>query len=794
MASRSLTFELVGRDRSLGRTLQQGSRKVDQFERQVRDSSRRTVRFSSSLASFGGVAVKAFGGAAVAAGGLAAAGAVLGLKTAANLETAEIGFTRLLGSAKEARSFLGNLKSFAARTPFELPGLVDAARSLVGAGTAAKDVIPILTSLGDASGALGLDQERFGRVMTAVTQIMNRGKVQAEELNQITEAGIPVWQLLAKSTGKPVPELQKLMQSGKLLAKDTLPALFDQMRKDYGGGMEEQSKSLNGVWSTFKDTVSLTLSDALQPLLPMLKTALPEAGKAFQGSVQSVVDFVHDDVIPAFKTAQQWWKDNAEAVQALGEVLTSVFVPAAGDATTAADKLNSSAAKVKAILDVVALFTGYLVLAFLRAEEEINAVLSGFASLVTFAGHAINALDRLSGGTGRAGDKLVAFGEDLKETARQELQGIKDDARKAQDAIDKLHGKKVNITGTTSMQFTKTFTQGDWLAAREAAGRMAQGGRITRGTGPTADDVLLWGSKGEAMVPARSASKPEFKAWAAAEGIPGFALGGLIGQTGTAHTGVGKMMDRWGTVRLAALVKALVGGGGSAAIKAFIRSTDRLPYRWAAAGPSAYDCSGLASAVLGKMTGRGGGHGQRYFTTASIRAGILGIKPGLGGTLQIGVTPGMGHMAGRYGGLGFEAESTRTGIKIGGAASRPESFARRFHLARGGRIDRLMLEQFAQLTRADIGGDQGRLRINGKVLDDGGWLMPGATVAVNRTRKPERVVGPGEELVDYDRLGKTVAREVDRVLRARPLTAVTYLDRQKVTRSLASGQLWEARR
>jgi hypothetical protein len=205
---------------------------------------------------------------------------------------------------------------------------------------------------------------------------------------------------------------------------------------------------------------------------------------------------------------------------------------------------------------------------------------------------------------------------------------------------------------------------------------------------------------------------------------------------------------------------------GSPAIRSFIRSLDPLPYIWGAAGPGGYDCSGLVSAVLGKATGKGGGHGQRYFTTSSIHSGILGIKPGLGGVLQIGVTAGTGHMAGRYGGLGFEAESTRTGIKVGAAASRPESFARHFHLASGGRIDAEMLARYAQLQGLDIGGDAGRLRINGKVLDDGGWLMPGQ-IGANLTRRPERVLGPSNTVELGPATIKALARELAQVIPTR---------------------------
>jgi tape measure domain-containing protein len=734
------------------------------FERHMQHVSKSSTRFSASLGSIGGVAVRAMGGATVAVGGLAAAGTVLGLKTAANLETAEIGFSRLLKSSQRAKNFLFELKSFAARTPFELPGLIESSRALIGAGMATKDVIPRLTALGDATGALGLDQERFGRVVTAVTQIMNRGKVQAEELNQINEAGIPVWRLLADATGKPVPELQKLMEQGKLLAKDTLPALFDQMRKDYGGGMEEQSKSLNGVWSTFKDTVSLTLSDALQPLIPILKTALPEAGQAFQGSVQSVVDFVQGDVIPAFRTAQQWWKDNREAVRLLGEVLSSVFVPAAGEATTAAEGLNSSAAKVKAILDTVALFTGYLVLAFLRAEEEINAVLSGFASLVTFAGHALNALDRLSGGTGRAGDKLVAFGQDLKATARRELQGIRSDARNAQAAIDRLHGKNVAITGSLALKFSPTFTQRDWVQVRLAAGRMAEGGEVgiggRRRVGAGGRDTeLRW-------------LDPTEHVWTGAE---------------VAAAGGHAAMERWRRAVLAGQVPGLATGGPVGQIDAKTREINRVQARGTAMrmDKGLTKLASLAGGALGGLSGPGGWRWQM----AALRSAFPGLA------LISGYRPGA-----------ITATGNRSYHAMGRAVDVPPRMDV-FNWIRGRYGARTR-----ELIFSPAGGRQvwnGRPHTYTGITRANHWdhvhwaygkggLIPEDVLGIGRSGRTygfhggETVTPKGGPVELSVASRRALARDIADALRAAP--PVVQLDRQKVSREVVNAQLWDKRR
>jgi TP901 family phage tail tape measure protein len=283
-----------------------------------------------------------------------------------------------------------------------------------------------------------------------------------------------------------------------------------------------------------------------------------------------------------------------------------------------------------------------------------------------------------------------------------------------------------------------------------------------------------------------------------------FPLGTSVGRVGRRFEAaitraISRLAGRWDRY-----AEKTFGGLGKPGVLRFIRSTDRLPYIWGGAGPGGYDCSGLVGAVHLAHLGRPYGHGQRMYTTSSIHAGAGGLKPGLGGTLQIGVTAGSGHMAGKYGKLGFEAESSRTGIKIGSAASRPESFARHFHLARGGPIDPRVVEELTRAGALDIGGDQARMRINGQVFnrggrvrksvyDAGGWLMPGTTVAQNNTGKPERVV-PSDAPVELGAASRrALARDIADALAQAGLGQVS-LDGRRVDRQLRTAALLNSRR
>lgn len=278
----------------------------NKFSGPAKEVERSTDSLGSKIGKFGTFAGKALIGVGTAMGGMAVAGTVLGVKTAASLEQAQIGFATLLHSGQKAQVFLSGLTKFAAATPFELKGLIDSSRTLIGVGVSAKGAMGMLQDFGDAASAVGIGQDSFQRIMLATSQAISAGKFMTADLNQIANNGIPVWVILSKAMHKTVPELRDLASHGQLLSKDVLPTLQREMHKDYGGAMAKQSMTLNGLWSTFTDTLSLGLAKAITPMIPALKTGLAGAsvvaGKALQklpgildtvtGAIKGVVQIV----------------------------------------------------------------------------------------------------------------------------------------------------------------------------------------------------------------------------------------------------------------------------------------------------------------------------------------------------------------------------------------------------------------------------------------------------------------------------------------------------------------------
>lgn len=229
--------------------------------------------------------------------------------------------------------------------------------------------------------------------------------------------------------------------------------------------------------------------------------------------------------------------------------------------------------------------------------------------------------------------------------------------------------------------------------------------------------------------------------------VRGYASGGLIGQLLNDHYPYPTTTAKTKIPTKAEVAQAVTEGpssGGSEDIKAFIRSAGSKPYVWAAVGPDAFDCSGLVGEVWARMTGHPSNH--RYFTTYDFANGAPGgFKPGAGGILTIGVNP-LQHMAGNYGGLGFEAASTKSGIKIGNRARATSTFEKQFHLADGGLVNVDVLKRLG----IDVGGDPSGLTADGRkvpfgVFDSGGLLPTGLSVAYNGTGQPEVIRTQAQE-------------------------------------------------
>lgn len=248
---------------------------------------------------------------------------MMGLDVAKGNEQAAISFETMLGSAEAAQKFLADMKKFAAATPFEMPELQTAASSLISVGISADKVLPIMKTLGDTTSGMGTGSEGIKRATVALQQMNAAGRITGEDLNQLRDAGIPVFDLLAAATGKSVEQVAELAQKGKL-GKQELEQLMSALESGKGlerfaGLMDKQSESLEGMLSTFQDVLGQGMAEVMEPFIPIIKSSL---------------GWLSDTVLPAVISGAQWAGDtiaglwdklrSGNAEGPLGDVVDSV--------------------------------------------------------------------------------------------------------------------------------------------------------------------------------------------------------------------------------------------------------------------------------------------------------------------------------------------------------------------------------------------------------------------------------------------------------------------------------------
>jgi len=102
---------------------------------------------------------------------------------------------------------------------------------------------------------MGLDADRAKLGFMALGQMMSKGKISAEELNQQLSEHLPgATAHLAQSLGVTTSQLYKMMKAGELLSTDVLPKLADHYEKLFGADAAKSAETLSGKINTLANS------------------------------------------------------------------------------------------------------------------------------------------------------------------------------------------------------------------------------------------------------------------------------------------------------------------------------------------------------------------------------------------------------------------------------------------------------------------------------------------------------------------------------------------------------------
>lgn len=206
----------------------------------------------SALGTLKGVVAGAFAVGSITAFGKAA------LEASANAEVLRKGLTFQLG-ADQADLLISKMKEIGETSAYDGSALIPMARLWVNVGDNAETAISKMNKIVDAGSAYGLTQEQIQNCTLALTQMAGAGKIDAGNMNQLTNDGIPAWQLLSDAMGMPVEQLRDMASKGDLTA-DSLNALWDGLVAKTQGASAEMQGTLMSHFTNLEESAQNSLA------------------------------------------------------------------------------------------------------------------------------------------------------------------------------------------------------------------------------------------------------------------------------------------------------------------------------------------------------------------------------------------------------------------------------------------------------------------------------------------------------------------------------------------------------
>lgn len=187
------------------------------------------------------------------------------------------GFKMMAGTSAEGERLFGRAVELAASTPLSVDEAVGNYKKLLAAGFKKAQLDKVILATGDVGAVMGA--EKMEQFSSALVQIQAKGKLSGDTLEQLASAGVSqgaVYEALAKSMGKTIPQVKKLVSAGKVNGDQGVEAITTAIEKTISGGvvgsaMSKKSDTFSGVLSSVVDIPKLLMakSDMSQLLNPI---------------------------------------------------------------------------------------------------------------------------------------------------------------------------------------------------------------------------------------------------------------------------------------------------------------------------------------------------------------------------------------------------------------------------------------------------------------------------------------------------------------------------------------------
>lgn len=222
------------------RDRQRYANEINQLNRRIRELNQGTQQTGGALAGLArGV------GAYIAGIASVTAGIRKSFETNLQMERVNQSLLEASGSSENFERNLEFLRETTERLGLEFFSTADAFKLWQGAARfsnlTAQESRDIFESVANAGAKMKLSNEQIEGTFLALSQMMSKGKVQAEELRgQLAERLPGAFAIAAESMGVTEQQLNKMLEQGEVIADEFLPRFAAQLDKTFGNDKNEK--------------------------------------------------------------------------------------------------------------------------------------------------------------------------------------------------------------------------------------------------------------------------------------------------------------------------------------------------------------------------------------------------------------------------------------------------------------------------------------------------------------------------------------------------------------------------
>ena len=206
---------------------------------------------------------------------------------AKELERTKIAFDNLFGDTALTDRFVSVLKDVAIDNAlFDFSAMEDAAKRLLAYGIDYKNLMYVMNGVMSAAAVTG-DATKVESISRALGQIYTKGRLMGQEVLQLTEAGVPVYDILNKKLGITEKEMANIADQG-ITATDAINALVDGLTEKYGTVLTASKYTMTGMINNVKDVLLMLGEQAIQPVFNFTKAVLYNAQQGLEEAYRAM--------------------------------------------------------------------------------------------------------------------------------------------------------------------------------------------------------------------------------------------------------------------------------------------------------------------------------------------------------------------------------------------------------------------------------------------------------------------------------------------------------------------------